>query len=166
MGSFFIIMEIWKSVKDYEGIYEVSDLGNVRSLKFGKKKLLSFGTGKGYYNVSLYLNGVRKCVDVHKLVAIAFLNHKPNGFVLVVDHKDFNRKNNNKDNLEIITTRKNTNKKHIKSSSEYVGVCWNKRAKKWKSSIRINKKRYHLGYFTNELEAYNKYLFALNNLIL
>jgi hypothetical protein len=84
---------------------------------------------------------------------------------LVVNHKDFNKLNNNLDNLEIITQRQNTNKKHLKSSSQYIGVFWNKQNKKWKSQIRINKKIKYLGYFVNEIDAHNAYQNALTTLL-
>lgn len=60
-----------------------------------------------YYNIKLRNKGVEKTHHVHKLVAIAFLNHKPNGHELVVDHIDKNELNNHVDNLQLITHSQN-----------------------------------------------------------
>jgi len=134
-------MEIWKTVIGFED-YEISNLGNIKSLKFNKIRNLNPGiNSKKYYNITLFKNGIRKTKEVHQIVAESFLNHIPNGKILVVNHKDFNRLNNCVENLEIITTRENTNREHLKYSSKYVGVNWNKRAKKWRSSIRIDNKK-------------------------
>ena len=157
--------EIFKSVKGYDGIYEVSNLGNVKSLKFGKERILKSGVNSnGYLSVNLHKDSKQKTKKIHQLVAGAFLNHTPNGHNLVVNHIDFNKQNNKVNNLEIVTNRQNTNLKHIKSSSSYVGVSWSKTNKKWRSRIVINGKQKHLGFFTNELEASKAYQTALNNL--
>ena len=69
-------------------------------------------------------------------------------------------------NLEIVTSRKNTNKKHLKSTSKYTGVSWNTKSNKWKSQIRINNKDIYLGLFINEKQAsiaYNNKLKELNS---
>lgn len=165
-------IEVWKDIPQYEGLYQVSNLGNVRSLdrvcrrgrKLKGKVLKDALCGRGYFVVELNKNGKAKTITVHKLVAYSFLNHKPCGHKLVVNHIDINRENNNLYNLEIITQRENTNKKHIKSSSKYTGVYWNKKAKKWRSNILINGRRKHLGYFTDEKEAAQAYQNELNKI--
>jgi len=156
-------MEVFKKIKGYPN-YKVSNLGYVKSLKFGKERILKRGIGsRGYSTVSLHEDSKQKTKKIHQLVAVAFLNHTPNGHKLVVNHIDFNKLNNNVDNLEIVTARENSNRKHIKSSSKYVGVTWSKKSKKWLSQIEINGKKKHLGLFTNEIEASNKYQGALLN---
>lgn len=101
-------MEQWKPIKDYEGLYEVSDAGKVRSLKFGKVKELSPGdNGFGYLQVKLRKEGKRKHFFIHRLVVEAFIGEIHKG--LVVNHKDENPKNNNVDNLEICTQKYNNN---------------------------------------------------------
>ena len=159
------IKEEWKPVKDYEGFYEVSSLGKVKSLgryvnchsnskRFLKGRVLKNQLSNDrYLNVRLSKNGMVTTKQIHQLVAESFLNHTPCGFKLVVNHIDFNKKNNKVSNLEIVTNRQNTNKKHIKSTSKYTGVHWCKRDSKWMSSITINGKKKALGRFTNELEA-------------
>ena len=96
--------EIWKDVPGYESLYQVSSLGRVKSLQryvnnnggkqLLKERLLKFGLSKGYYNVVLYKNKKNKNIKVHKLVAMAFLNHKPNGYELVIDHINNNKLDN------------------------------------------------------------------------
>ncbi len=159
-------MEIYKDVVGYEGDYQVSNLGNVKSIKFNKERHLKPSNHKmGYLVVGLCIKNIAKTKLIHQLVAEAFLNHKICNYKLVVNHIDFDKTNNNVDNLEIVTQRENTNKNHLKSSSKYIGVFWNKRNNKWQSSITINRKSKHLGLFINELEASKAYQKELNNLI-
>ena len=161
-------MEIWKDIIGYEGIYQVSNLGRVKSLNYNhtnKTQLLKQGKdSSGYFVVSLYLSGNKTTKKVHQLVAIAFLNHVPCGFELVINHKDLNRLNNRANNLEIVTNRENSNKKHLKSSSQYTGVGWHKRDCKWMACIRINGRLKHLGYFINEYDAHLAYQKALSEI--
>lgn len=149
-------VEQWLPVIGYEGFYEISDLGRVKSLRFGKEKILKLGSEKNkYFNVELWLNGIGKNRRVHQLVAESFLNHTPNKHLLVVNHKDFNKHNNILYNLEIITNRENTNKKHLKSSSIYTGVY--KYKNKWRATIIISKKTVYLGVFEKEIDAHYAY---------
>ncbi len=156
--------EIWKDIPDYEGYYQVSNFGNVKSLsrtifKMGKfpfiskEKILKPRVNTGYKVFNLCKNGHEKTRKVHQLVAMAFLNHVPCGYKLVVNHKDFNKLNNNISNLEIVTMRENANRKHIKSSSEFTGVYWHKATQKWMARIRVNGKQKYLGLFSNEKDA-------------
>ncbi|MDD5363601.1 MAG: NUMOD4 motif-containing HNH endonuclease [Ignavibacteria bacterium] len=98
--------EIWKDIPDYEGIYKASNLGNIKSLKNKKEKILSPAINdKGYYKVVLYKNKIKKTKLGHRLVAIAFIpnpENKPE-----VNHKDGNPLNNNIDNLEWNTKLEN-----------------------------------------------------------
>lgn len=73
-------MEIWKEIKGYDGVYEVSNLGQVRSFKKGKTTILKqFKNGNGYLSVCFYFNSKPKTERVHVLVAEAFLNHERDG---------------------------------------------------------------------------------------
>ena len=173
-------MEIWKEIKGYES-YEVSNLGRVKSLarivttakgsRVLKEKILkpaSTGFKKlktKHLGVFLTKNGKAKTKKVHQLVAIAFLNHKPNGHKLVVDHIDNNSLNNELGNLQIITNRENTSKDKKNGASKFIGVSWNKPAKKWQASISINGKTKNLGVFFDELEAAKTYQNALLELV-
>ena len=157
--------EIWKPINDYNDNYYVSSLGRVKSLKGVKDRILKqHENTNGYLIVKLCKYGVCKTRKVHQLVAMAFLNHTPDGMNLVINHINTNKLDNNISNLEITTNRQNSNKKHIKSHSEYVGVTWYKRYSKWASKIHINGKSVHLGYFNNEIDAANAYLEKLNTL--
>ena len=171
-----MIQEIFKKVKGYEGVYQISNFGRVKSLeryvkhpsgsyKIIKERILKSSPGSnGYLKVDLSLKGENKSMSVHQLVAVAFLNHKLNGHKWVVDHKDFDRLNNHLSNIKIITARENTNLKHLKSSSRYVGVGWKKQNKRWQSQIRINGRTKFLGYFINEIDAHYAYQNALKNI--
>lgn len=168
--------EIWKDIPDYEGYYQVSNLGRVRSLdrvvehhKTGlvnlKGVLLKHGLNRyGYPFVNLCVNGNRKTIRVHQLVAMAFMGHEPCGQKLVIDHIDDNPQNNRVDNLQIVTQRFNVFKTQGKYSSKYKGVCWHKNTNKWCSKICINGKSKYLGYFTSEEEAHEAYLKAVKEL--
>ena len=119
--------EIWKSVPNYEDYYQVSNLGRVKSLWYNKERILKqTKCSDGYYGVHLYYNKKRVSIRTHKLLAIVFLNHKPNGYSLVVDHIDGDYLNNNIENLQLITQRENTSKKNVSKTSKYIGVCYYK----------------------------------------
>ncbi len=102
--------EIWKDIKGYEGLYQVSNLGRIKSLSRECKHSLG-GNRKvteriikltkdkdGYYKVMLHKNTENKTFRVHRLVAQAFINNPTNAEI--VNHKDENPSNNRVDNLE------------------------------------------------------------------
>ena len=165
--------EIWKDIPNYEGYYQVSNLGRVR--KYKTKKLRSIFdekeelfkihkqrvNGHGYYIITLRKLKEIKTFSVHKLVAMAFLNHIPCGMKLVVNHKNFNKLDNRVENLEIVYTRENCNQKHIKSSSSYTGVSFHKTEKCFFSYIRIKSNRIHLGRYKSEKQASEMYELAV-----
>lgn len=107
--------EIWKPVKNFEGLYSVSSLGRVRSedridcrgrFRTGKI-LLPSALPKGYLQVVLCKNGKHKTCKVHRLVIEAFLPNPDN--LPQVNHKDENVKNNNVKNLEWCDNKYNCN---------------------------------------------------------
>lgn len=99
-------MEIWKDIKGYEGEYQVSNLGQVKSLKRGLIMRLHV-MENGYINVSLWKEGKEKKHLVHRLVAEAFC---PNPMYLnEINHRDENKRNNSWINLEFCTHRYNCN---------------------------------------------------------
>lgn len=101
-------IEIWKPVVGYEGLYEVSNWGRVKSLKFGKELILKPCTNNcGYLHVVLSKNNKQKNFYVHRLVAQAFLPNPHN--YPCVNHKDENPLNNNVENLEWCTYEYNNN---------------------------------------------------------
>lgn len=168
--------EIWKDIPGYEELYEVSNFGNVRSIsRFIYNKsykywrdgvLLKPSITRGYERVSLYRNGVQKLMTIHRLVAMAFLDYNPemNGFV--INHIDICKTNNSLENLEIVSTRENSNQKHLPSTSDYVGVSYKKQSNAWVASIHIDGKTLYIGTFKEEVDAANAYekaLHAVNN---
>lgn len=154
--------EIWKDVVGYEGHYQVSSLGRIKSFKNGGCILKKLQINKRKYcTIVLSLSSKLKTRNIHQLVAEAFLGHVPCGLKLVVNHINYNSLDNRVENLEIITQRENSNKKHIKSTSKYTGVGWAKEKNKWVSRIVINKIDTHLGYFDTEPKASECYENAL-----
>ena len=113
------MIEEWKDIKGYEGVYQVSNMGNVRTLdhfiidKSGrvqhiKARILKLHTyPNGYKDVMLQNNGVAKRHLVHKLVAIAFIPNPNN--LPEINHKDESRDNNCANNLEWCTRKYNCN---------------------------------------------------------
>ena len=103
-------MEEWKDIKDYEGKYQISNLGRVKSLNYNntkKSKLLHQSLINSYYSVCLWKRGKGKQYRVHRLVAIHFIDnplHLPE-----VNHKDENKLNNCVDNLEWCDSKYNCN---------------------------------------------------------
>ena len=103
--------EIWRDIKDYEGLYQVSNLGRVKSLNYnhtGVERILSAGKHiDGYPQVNLYKGGKVKMCLVHHLVARAFI---PNPYGLTeVNHKDEDKTNNVETNLEWCDHKYNIN---------------------------------------------------------
>ena len=105
-------MTTWRSIKGYEGIYEISDTGLVRNLRVDSKnrtypgKILTPGkTVSGYPFVFLSVNGKSKNNMIHRLVATAFIPNPHN--LPEVNHIDGNKENNNVSNLEWCTRKEN-----------------------------------------------------------
>lgn len=103
------MQEIWKDVVGYEGLYKISNLGNIisarRNYNKGCKYLTPF-ENNGYDRVTLVVNYKRKNYLVHRLVAEAFIPNVEQKEV--VNHIDGNKKNNTVDNLEWVTKQENT----------------------------------------------------------
>lgn len=108
------MIEEWKDINGYEELYQVSNYGNVRRIKYDtnyrktpKIKNLTKTINNGYFAVSLFLQQNKKTVKVHRLVAQAFIDNPDN--LPEVNHKDENKLNNNVDNLEWCTRKYNNN---------------------------------------------------------
>lgn len=115
--------EIWKPIKGYEGLYEVSNLGRIKSLNYnktGKERILKLGKGNGYLKVTLYKKGIFKQHYVAILVGLAFVDGWFEG--AEIDHIDTNRENNIWTNLRWVTHEENMKNpltvKHLEDSRE------------------------------------------------
>lgn len=161
--------EEWRDVVGYEGLYKISNLGNVKScyrvvkyrdsFRSVKSRLLKTSISQGYKKLQLSKDGKAKTYKLHRLLAEAFLNHKPDGYKIVVDHIDNNQLNNSLDNLQLITHRENIIKDTKRGLSKYVGVY--KSGNNFRARIRVGKENRNLGTFKCELAcavAYNKAL--------
>ncbi len=111
--------EIWKSISGYLGLYEVSNLGRIRSVDRFAERRNGMITGKilvarcnrtGYLRVCLCKDNIKKFKLVHRLVAMAFLPNTQN--FPQVNHKDENKQNNEVENLEWCTAEYNQNYKN------------------------------------------------------
>jgi len=164
-------MEVFKDIKGYEGLYKVSNRGRVKSFikwRGSNERILSSPLNSdGYPMVGLIKDGVRKSYKVHVLVAMEFLGHVPEGNVAgnVIDHIDFDRTNNNVDNLRIVSHRENCVRREKKYTSKYVGVSWDKFRSKWVARINANGKYKFLGRFKTEEEASKAYQKELLHLL-
>ena len=103
--------EIFKDIKGYEGLYQVSNFGNVKSLDYrhtGKERLLKQAIDKhSYHRICLWSYGEPKWFSIHRLVAESFIPNPDN--LPCVNHKDENKHNNHVDNLEWCTYEYNNN---------------------------------------------------------
>jgi len=164
--------EIWKDIPGYEGFYQASNLGRIKSLtrvvnsSYAKTRTLNgrilvggFNKG-GYRNVSLSVRNVVFKKDVHVLIAITFLNHIPNKKIIVVDHKNNIKTDNRSDNLMLTSQRSNSSRGKT-SNTGITGV--HKRKGKFESAILINKKSFWIGRFFSAELASKAYKTALKN---
>lgn len=151
--------EIWKDIKGYEGVYQVSNLGRVKSLDriiyckngtkaYYKEKILKQSKQKnGYYRVTLSANNKQKKHSIHRLVAQSFLKDYSNE--LEVNHIDGNPANNKLSNLEMISFEN-----HYKKENQ-------RRTKRRLNNKRYIESRKHTGEITKKrcsksVTAYNK----------
>lgn len=152
-------MEIWKDIEGFEGTYQVSNLGQVRSLpravkagfgsfRFDNGRILQLIVNRAGY---LYVNLGRKKQYVHQLVAKAFLRWVDG---CSVDHIDGCKSNNKADNLEIVTILENNLRmwRRIKGKR---GVDFHRG--KWRAAIRCNNTYITVGRFSDKEEAYQAY---------
>lgn len=163
--------EIWKDVKEYENLYEISNLGRFRKHRCKLKKgnhedslLRAIGTNRdGYSLVTLSKKGIKKNKTVHQLVAGAFMSNFVYGQQL--NHIDGDKSNNRIDNIELTTSSANNAHAHAldlnfkKGKSKYrnVSIQFDKRAKnpkpKYMASVKLDGKRHYIGSYSDEISA-------------
>jgi hypothetical protein len=116
-------MEIWKDIPGYEGQYQASDIGRIKSIgndKTRKEKILKLTNHKsGYLAVNLSKNGIDKKLKVHRLILMAFVGQCPTGYECL--HLDDNRKNNNIKNLRWGTSSENNKMRYNHGRVKYKG---------------------------------------------
>ncbi|GAF76189.1 unnamed protein product [marine sediment metagenome] len=169
--------ELFVSVKGYKGLYEISNIGRVKSLAktwyvgVGKKRtkpetiLKPVLNKNGYLTVVLCDNRKRKTCLVHHLVFDHYCDEQREGREKQVDHRDANKINNYYKNLQIITQRRNVSKGFQQSGRELpTGATLHKQTNKYMSRIRINGENKHLGLFKTAEEASVVYQKALQNI--
>ena len=159
--SHFEMTEEWKDIEGYDGDYQVSNQGRVRSLKWGKIRILKGGTNSyGYPNVALFKNRKPRWRRIGRLVAQAFLPDWD--AALQVDHINGVKTEDHVENLRMVTNVENNRSFKTKTpgcTSRFRGVAWHKKRRKWVAAISLDGKNKHLGYFDDEAEAaraYNK----------
>jgi len=151
----------WKSIAGFEGFYEVSNYGAIKSLRRGIELSQRINMS-GYKSCTLSIPGVRKTVVVHQLVFDAFCGDRDK--TLVIDHINSVKTNNRAYNLRQIPTRENTTRGKNRESN-YRGVRLFGQDNKWGAEIQIEGKRYFLGLYDNAEIASIKYETALTNWI-
>lgn len=160
-------MEIWKSIKGYENVYEISSLGRVRSseketirnngrkLKTNARILKTHKDHNGYVRIVIFFRGSRKTHKVHRLVAEAFLDNPESK--LAINHKNNDRSDNRLENLEWCTQKENM--EFCKKQNRLVNKKGEEHASSVLTEIEVLEIRrlYSTGnYTTNDLgEKYN-----------
>lgn len=147
-------IEVWKDIEGYEGHYQVSNQGRVRSLKFEKKRILKPHRDKGgYLLVNLCNNSEMKTFKVHRLVAKVFISNPQN--LPEINHKDEIKTNNCVENLEWCDRKYNINYgTHIQRRSDKRSkpvIQYSKYGefiKEWKSAIEI---QIQFGYYHSNI---------------
>lgn len=117
--------EIWKDIPGYEGLYQVSNMGRVKSLKYGKEKIIKPVKNRdGYLLIGLYKNNKVKHYTMHRLVAIAFIGKPISEVYYEINHLDENKNNNKLENLQYCTRKYNCNygSHNEKMSKSVIGI--------------------------------------------
>lgn len=168
------MQEIWKPLIRFNSFYEVSNYGNIKSVRRYKNNnggkvlvneliLKQQITKKGYKSIRILFERKKYSLVVHRLVAKAFIPNPNN--LPQVNHKDEVKTNNNVENLEWCNNRYNSHysKINLNSTSKYIGVHFVEKYNKWCSQIKIDGLTYSLGYFKVEDEAKKTYDKALSD---
>lgn len=176
--------EIWKDIENYKGLYQVSNLGRVKSLsrkdRFGRnfpEKIKTQYLRRGYLSVMLSNDGQETNITVHRIVATYFIPN-PNGLPQV-NHKNGDKKDNRIENLEWVSERENIThgySRKVGKTSKYFGVSLERKRNRWKAHFHFDGKVKTFGYYKSEelahqvvqnelikLDIKNKYAHVANN---
>ena len=160
-------MKKWKTINDWDD-YQISKHGQVISLKFGKKRILKYGTVgskvRRYHAVNLCEYNIKITYAIHSLVAKHFVPNPNN--LPIVHHIDNDPLNNHYKNLEWTNNRGNIVHAYAqkKTSSKYTGVSWHAPNGKWVARIADGGSKKHLGYYLTEKKAAVAYRKALKKI--
>lgn len=155
--------EIWKDIPNYEGLYQVSSLGSIKSIKYSNGKLLKPHINKSgkniRFDIELWKDGKSKTQKIHRLVIGAFKGEKN----LLVDHINGDSTDNRIDNLRYCNCRENLTFDNVKRKrkSRYVGVTFlsvGSYKDMWKATIWDGKKSITIGYYKTDLDAHLAYM--------
>lgn len=142
--------ELWKAIKGYEGLYQVSNLGKIKNL-ITNKILKGFYNKKGYLSVKLYNKNNTKTFYIHRLVALNFINNTENK--LQVNHINGIKDDNNLSNLEWCTNVENMNHRYTSLGKEKYSLYFNKERNLWESYINYKGTKINLGRFKHKNDA-------------
>ena len=162
------IQETWKPIPGFEGFYEASTLGNIRTTRTSKV-LKTYTINSGYQSLKLCVNYKRTSHLVHRLLALTFLDNSENK--ATVNHIDGDKNNNSVLNLEWNTISENikhaynndlhskelcksyVGKKHANSITKYHNVSYDKSRDKYSAKVTHNTINYGFKRFDTEIEA-------------
>lgn len=150
-------VEEWCDILGFEGRYQISNMGRVRSLLGKNLRILRLNMFGNYLSIRLLKHGKCYGFNVHRLVAIAFLpDFEPR---LEVDHIDGNKINNRATNLRMATHSQNLcNRKAQKNNTAGAkGVSFDKSTNRWIASITVGGKQTTLGRYSTVKEAKKVY---------
>lgn len=149
----------YKKIPNYEG-YMISILGDIISSREGLFKDMKPCISNKYITFGLIKDGKEIREYLHRLMCITFIGDIPDG--MVVDHIDRDMRNNNINNLRLVTKSQN-----MINSNKYEysnGYSYYKKSNKWRARIRMDGKEKHIGLFNTEEEARQAYLNERNKI--
>ena len=156
--------EVWKDIKGYKWLYQISSHGNVKSIerrvasrggsRLVRERILKPSSDKdGYLQVNLSKNGITKTLKIHRLAGECFLDNPDKN--LQINHIDGDKTNNYHKNLEYVVNLKNTNHYHSKNGTKKYGVHMSQN--KWRARIKKDGKSICLGHYSNKETAYKAF---------